>query len=1023
MDIIKKIFGKGISRAWAITTAALLIFFIVLNSVAFTLLSTVLDSVFGTKRAVYASGIKPVYETETKSKAEALEKANKFNETICEEGFVLLKNDNGALPIKTKKSAVAPATAEPKISVFGKNSVNIALGGSGSGGGGGASGAKSLYDSLHEAGYLTNDTLEAFYNNDSASGTKRPAKPDSNLDDGKTISIATYETPITNYTDTVKSSYANYSDAAIVVFTRMGGEGFDLPRTMAGDENSHYLELDANEKAMLKSVCEQNFKHVIVLLNVGTTMELGFLSDPAYNGKIDACIWMGFPGTTGVMALGRILNGNVNPSGRSTDTYVKDFTADPTWFNFGDNGVVGNAKEQKPDGNQYVNKANNGLESYYSVDYEEGIYSGYRYYETRGVYEAKKNRNPDWYSDNVVYSFGHGLSYSTFEWTIKDDSAIKNKDISLDEAGKKYTITVSVTNTSAVAGKDVVELYGHAPVDANDPIEKSHVVLLDFAKTELIPAGGTKDVTLTFDPYYLASYDADDKNGDNDDKGRFELEVVNGDDAYDKDYKLILGKNAHDSTLEIPFEVSETIGYDKDPVTGYKVENRFTGNKNAYLNSVLNGMKILNRLKWENFPSRPTVEERTVEAGFIAALADIKTNNPEKLKRLEMPKYDESSKLKLRDLITDKDGKYVTPDYADPRWKELLDKCTPAELLAMVDYGAFKSDGIMKIGKNPTNDTDGPAGFVNFMLKDGTYYDTCYYACQMVVASSWSKEIAEGFGKSVGEEGIWGADGKGNRLNYSGWYAPGMNIHRSPFGGRNFEYMSEDPVLTGKMAAAQIMGCQSKGVYCFMKHFAVNEQETRRSIGGLVTSIDEQTLREVYLRPFEIAVKEGKATGVMSSFTRIGTRWAGGDYRLLTQILRNEWGFNGMVVTDFNSGSYMNPRQMYYAGGNLNLNNQEAYAWKDFKATSPADAEIIRRAAKGVLYAVANSNSMNREVSGYGLSLWATLLIVLDVVVFVALAAWGTFALLAVFKPDLALFKRKNAPVAKTSDSAVAKDE
>ena len=989
MNVFSKIFVKKSSRVWFIVTAAVLALFLVVNIVCLTVLSTVLDSVLGGKRALTASGVEAVYESDYSSKQEAFEKANEFNEKICEEGFVLLKNENSALPIYTTETEGSlKAQKKPKVSVFGKNSVNIALGGSGSGGGSGGDEAKSLYDSLSAAGYELNPELERFYKDNAKSGSKRPAKPDgSNLDDGKTVSIPTYETPQSSYTENVKSSYSVYNDAAIVVFTRMGGEGFDLPRTMSGDNESHYLELDANEKALLKEVCSKDFKKVIVLLNVGTSMELGFLSDPEYGRKIDACLWIGFPGNTGIMALGRILNGNVNPSGRTTDTYAVDFTKDPTWQNFGDNRTAG--------GNQYV--LNGAAQNYYYVDYEEGIYSGYRYYETRGVYE-KAFGQTDWYEQNVIYPFGYGLSYSEFSWEIEDASEIENVDISSDEIGTKYSIKVKVTNTSSVAGRDVVELYGHAPVDEWDLIEKPHKVLLDFAKTGVIPAGGSEIVTLTFDPYYLASYDATDANYNSDGKGGYELESVIGQDELGADYMLYVAKNAHESAFEIGFNVEETISYGKDPVTGYSVENRFTNNENGLLDSAF-GLTVMTRNGWENFPTVPTEEERVMTPALKSALDDLTHNNPEDFSSLTMPESGKSGDLKLRDLIIGADGKYVKADASDPRWKELLDSCTVESLLRMVDYAAFNSGAIMDIGKPLTNDTDGPAGFINFMLKDGTYYKTCYYACQMVVASTWSKKVAEDFGKSVGNEGIWGADGQGNRMAYSGWYAPGMNIHRSPFGGRNFEYMSEDAVLTGKMAAAQIKGCQSKGVYCFMKHFAVNEQETHRSINGLITKIDEQTLREVYLRPFEIAVKEGEASGVMSSFTRIGTRWAGGDYRLITEILRNEWGFKGAVITDFTSGSYMNAKQMYYAGGNMNLNNQSAFAWGDFDSSSVADVTIIRRAAQGVLYTVANSNAMNKEISGYGLSLWETLLILIDVTVFVGLAVWGVFAVRGALKP------------------------
>lgn len=981
MNAFKKIFSYLPSRVWFIVTCVVLALFLAINIVCTTVLATVFDSFFGGPVAVAAKdGGKLVYESDYESKDDAYTAANKFNETICEEGFVLLKNEGNALPVPTTVSTVNKASANPKISVFGKNSYNIILGGSGSGGAS-SEGSKSLYSSLEDAGYELNPTLKSFYQSESASGKFRPAKPEgSNLDDGKTVTIPTYETPQSNYTAEVKSSYANYNAAAIVVISRMGGEGFDLPRTK-GNGNNHYLQLDKDEKDLLAEVCAK-FNKVIVLLNMGTSFECGFLKD--YQ-NIKACLWIGFPGYSGAAAIGRILNGNVNPSGRTTDTFAADFTADPTYKNFGDNGTA--------DGNAYIDAAGKSI-GYYFVDYEEGIYSGYRYYETRGYVEKQKNAQSKWYEENVVFPMGYGLSYSAFTREITDSSAILDKDVSKDAIGKTYTVKVKVKNNSAVPGKDVVQLYGNAPL--GDVTEKPYVTLLDFAKTPLIPANGEATVELTFDPYYLASYDT---YGD----GQYALESGN--------YNLFVSQNAHDFSTAIPFTVSQSVYYTEDPVTGNPVGNKYTGNENAAEDSALGMEDMMKREDFEGtFPTTPTREDRVVGDAVRDMLADKSPNRPADLPVNKGGAAGES--IRLRDLIKNADGTYTDVDWDDERWEKLLNNCSTSDLLKMIDYGAFKSGNINGIGKPLTNDTDGPAGFTNFMLQDGTYHKTCFYACQMVVASTWSKEIAEGFGKSVGNEGIWGANGKGNALPYSGWYAPGMNIHRSPFGGRNFEYMSEDPVLTGKMAAAQIKGCQSKGVYCFMKHFAANEQETKRSINGLVTRVDEQTLREVYLRAFEIAVKEGKASGVMSSFNRIGARWAGGDYRLITGILRDEWGFKGSVITDFTSSAYMNAKQMYYAGGNLNLNNQQAFTWSSFSSSNDADVTVLRSAAKGVLYTVVHSNAMNRDIVGYLLALWVVWLIVIDCVLVALFATWGTLVILAAFG-KLKLGKKKNVEAEK----------
>lgn len=1007
-NIFKTIFGKKGSRIWFIVTAVLLALLLVINIVANSVLYEVLASVFGGRRAAYASDSKFIYESDYDSKKETLEKANEFNETILEQGAVLLKNENGALPIYTPETSGAnKASAKPRISVFGKNSVNLAYGGSGSGASGNSS-SKTLYDGLHLAGYDTNDELEKFYMGN-ASGKSRPAKPEgSNLDDGKSITVPTYETPQSSYTGAVKDSYNNYSDAAIVVFTRMGGEGFDLPRTMEGDEGSHYLELDENEKDLLAAVCAESapFKHVIVLLNIGTSMELGFLSDPAYS-KIDAVLWIGFPGDSGSMAIGRILNGNVNPSGRTVDIWAADFMKNPTWNNFG---------ESNPGYDEFT-VGGKGQE-YYFVDYEESIYVGYKYYETRAFDE--REANPEWYAENVIYPFGYGLSYTTFEWSV-DAGSLKNTTI---DGKTKYEIKVTVKNTGDVVGMEVVELYGHAPYYYYG-IEKPYVTLLDFAKTPLlypeaqasVDKPNSTTVTLTFDPYYLASYDYYDLNGNN--FAGYELDPVIA--GADSNYCLFVSQNSHTAKETIPFNVPATgIQYSRDPVTGTRVVNRYTDNEDARLNSdyhiTASGSQYLTRGDWEGTMPQPAVsedkDEREVSDQLISFLKSTPYTNFEQQEVAKPSSLSEDLIVNYRDMlynkgiygfgdnVADEDKWQAFTSYDDGRWEYLLNATNASELLNMINYGAFQSGALQSIGKPLTNDTDGPAGFVNFMLNDGTYWGTAYYAAQINIASTWSEDVANEFGQMVGNEGIWGADGNGNGMPYSGWYAPGCNIHRSPFGGRNFEYMSEDAIFTGKMAAAQIRGCQSKGVYCFVKHFAVNDQETHRSINGVSAWLSEQALRETYLRAFEIIVKEGGTRAMMSSFNRIGSVWAGGDYRLLTNILREEWGFRGTVISDFTSGTYMNARQMAYAGGDLNLNNQSKYAWSDFDANNANDVDTLRKCAKNVLYTVLNSNAMNREIIGYNLPIWQIILIVADCAIVVGLGVWGFFAVRKALKND-----------------------
>ncbi|MCH5161861.1 MAG: glycoside hydrolase family 3 C-terminal domain-containing protein [Clostridiales bacterium] len=982
---MKKDKKKGVKKAGVIVWGSVTTFFVVLLIVVSVLtMSTFYDIiciVLGGPKADYSLRKDASYIADYESKDDVLKAANDLNTEVCEEGIVLLKNENNALPLRTPESKQDKASQKPRVSVFGKNSVDLVYGGSGSGGSD-SSKAKTIYDSLKKAGYETNPELQKFYKNSSRSGAKRKQSGD-DLDSGDTVVLSTGETPQSKYDSAVKKSYASYNDAAIVVFSRVGGEGFDLPRSMKGatgarQATDHYLQLDQNETDLLAAVCNGDFKKVIVVLNTGSQMELGFLTDPAYYAyqeKIDAALWMGFPGGSGVMALGSVLNGNVNPSGRTVDTYAADLKKDPTWNNFGDNLITGNMNKKVQGGDQY--NLGNALQLFYFVDYEEGVYVGYKYYETRGVTDGE-----DWYKKNVVYPFGYGLSYTDFTWTIEDKSSIENVTISKDG---KYTVSVRVTNNGSVAGKDVVQLYGHAPYTTGG-IEKPEEVLLDFAKTPLIQPGDSKVVTLTFDPYYLASYDYKDRNG-NLYKG-YEL------DAGDN-YALYVSKNAHDKAFTIPFK-SGNIRYEYSTVNpDVKVENLYT-DQEQYFNSDEQLSTVLSRADWEGtWPTAPTAEERSVDSDFIKALKDTTHNNPhvDEYYEMEMPWFDVDHGLTFRSVLEkDENGKYFA-DYDNPIWYDLLEQCSVEDLIKLCDAGGFQTARIDSIKKAPTNDTDGPAGFTNFMSQDGTYYGTCHYCSETVMSSTWNVELIEELGKMVGNEGLIGAtEGEGNGLPYTGWYAPGVNIHRSAFGGRNFEYFSEDGVLNGKMAAAEIKGCQSKGVYCYVKHFALNEQETHRSIGGDCSWVTEQAMREIFLRPFELAVKEGGTRAMMSSFNRIGTRWTGGDYRLLTQILREEWGFKGMVITDFNTIDYMNTRQMAYAGGDLNLIALTGTKlWADEGDT--ADMIVLTRNAKNILYTVANSNYMNGDVNGYTMPWWQILIIVLDCVIPVGMAVWGFFAI------------------------------
>lgn len=942
-------------KVWAVVTALVLVVMVTANYLATTMFNGFLDTALGGQRPIYDENTTSMYTaTEASSKEEALLNAQAFNVELAKEGFVLLKNEDSALPLD--KGA--------KISIFGKNSVNLSYGGSGSGGFD-TSGSKNLYDSLEAAGFQTNQTLRAFYEDNGASGPVREANS-SDLDSGSNQRIAVAETPQAKYTDKAKASYADYRDAAIVVITRIGGEGFDLPRYQgttegAVSEDSHYLELDQNEIDLLAAVCEAGFEHVIVMFNIPSSFEATFLTDPEYAAfadQIDAAVWVGFTGSTGIMALGDILNGTVNPSGRLVDTWVADFSKDPTFVNFGTGST--------PDGSD---KYDDGL--YYFVDYEEGIYVGYRYYETRGYTDGE-----EWYQDNVVFPFGYGLSYTTFDWQVKQPAATT---IAKDST---ISVEVTITNTGKVAGKDVVQLYASAPYHEGG-IEKAHKVLVGFAKTDLLEPGKSQTLTIEFDPYDVASYDYDDANAN----GFMGYELEKG------DYTLYVSRNAHESVGEIVCHLASDIRYETDPVTGSTVENRYTGVDGVMDSDAQLSVK-LSRADWEGtWPTAPTDEERAGSERLYEELADLETNNPIDYSEYEYPWFGEETELTIRDLLPEEaqDTYKAIVDYDDERWEELLDALWEEDMLDLINYGAYRTMAMEDIGMPATLHGDGPAGFTSF-LNRVQVTGTCQYVSEPVMAATWNVALMEELGNKMGEEGIFGDKGTG--MPYSSIYAPGVNIHRSPFGGRCSEYFSEDPFISGVMAAAEIRGCQEKGVVCMVKHFAANEQETHRSINGDASWLTEQSLREIYLKSFEIAVKEGESRGLMSSFNRIGTRWTGGDYRLLTEILREEWGFKGTVICDFNTiPQYMNPRQMFYAGGDLDLATLSTSMWEDCDPSETGDAVILRQAVKNVLYSFVNSNAMNAEVVGYKLPLWQVALYALDAAVAAALVIWGAAAI------------------------------
>ncbi|MDY0074922.1 MAG: glycoside hydrolase family 3 N-terminal domain-containing protein [Acholeplasmataceae bacterium] len=945
MSFFKQLFKNKPTKVWAITTLSTFLVILIINILLVaSFLTPLLNILFGGRRAIIAGGGETTYVADYETKLEAAEAGRELSKLIVEEGIVMLKNDD-AMPF--------PDGA--KVSVFGKNSVNLSYGGSGSGGKSHVNN-QTIFDSLEEAGFSYNPTLKDFYESDSLSGSGRSSNP--NIENAGVSTLLTGETPQTSYPNEVKNSYTEYHDAALVVITRIGGEGWDLPRAMQDgygiDEEAHYLQLDIHERDLLKAVADAGFTRIVVIINSNNPIELGFLDDPthyAYDQRINGCLWIGTPGDTGILGLGSILAGEVSPSGRLVDTYSRNFRNDPTFMNFGNNADDGDMITPVDRGNYYNLNGSISNHNYSFVDYEEGIYVGYKYFETRGF------NNESWYNQNVVYPFGYGLSYATFtqELVNEPQGMAITKDDTID-------FRVKVTNTSSTySGKDVIQVYVTAPYTVGG-IEKSYVTLAGFAKTNVLQPGQSQTVEISINPYDFASYDAITNES-------FVLEPGT--------YQIKIQKDAHTLIDSFDANVASPGITWKDGVND-EVKNRFDD-----IDDQLG--TILSRSDFSGtYPAPRAASEIILDAATKTALDSRASGNPISIPDEEYPTFGQSGELKYYDLY----GK----DYNDPLWDDLLDQLTTDEMIRFITDGQFKTLDIPSIKLPETIQADGPFGFVNFMGINDPYdfADCAYYPSEVVLASTWNVELAEDFGVAIGNEALIGNE-RGDGIPYSGWYAPGVNIHRSPFGGRVGEYYSEDAFITGKIAANQTKGASSKGLIVIVKHLAVNEQETDRN--GVATWLTEQALREIYLKPFEMTFKEGGTHAAMSSFNRIGTKWGGGDYRLLTEVLRDEWGFQGFIISDFNNNNeYANAEQMVYAGGDLHLFTVNS-KWWDPDTSDATDMTVLRLATKNILFAVANSNITNADVVGYRLPVWQELMIGIDIAIFVIFMGWGALAI------------------------------
>lgn len=903
------------------------------SRIAAIALSAVLAlGVFVMANASVGSASAAAYASSYNSKQDAIDAGARLNKQIAEEGMVLLKN-NGALPLYASKANPS------KVSVFGYASVSPAGGGSTDGdtSAGVVKLQSDLYSSLKDAGFVTNPQVRAKYD------AWKAAK--------KTSDYAIKD-EFNAQMDSVKSSFKQYGDAAIVMLSSDSANVNLTGDASMSDAKAHSRQLDRSQYEGIINYVAAEFDKVIVLVNNSVAIELGVLED---NDKVDAVLLVGEPGDNGFDAVGEILCGAVNPSGRLPDTYAADFMKIPSTKNY-------NWKVDHSAGYNRYKVGENFTDTYY-VEYEEGIYVGYRYYETAAYEASQGNYDGFVYDDEVVYPFGYGLSYTDFTWDVTPKTPAgaitENTNLVFD---------VKVTNTGKRAGKEVVQLYYTAPY-TNRGIEKAHVVLGDFVKTDILKPGDSQTVSLSIRGEDMKSYDM---NGD----GKYVLE--------DGTYTLRVLKNAHDWTDTNSYKIDYTVGSDINITkseTGYTVKNQFDEMTDHMKNTA---DKQFSRSDFKaTFPTE-AVQYTLTEEQYKAWAVDVNAeyDNGAPWAATAMPNQAKADTRPAKAEVTL--DKLIGKSYDDPLWETLLDQLTIEEMKELIEYGGFQSLDIPYIGKPFTFDTDGPKGWTGNGTT-GTAFNK--FAAEPVVAATFNKELAYEMGKMIGEQGLWGSSDSGEAMTYTGWYAPAMNTHRSPFDNRYTEYYSEDGLLAGIMAAEASLGANSKGAYVFIKHFALHDDGGGTAISfvdgnmsvagyrgamntsktsGLSVWADEQTVREVYLKPFQLAVEKGEARAAMSAFNRFGSTWAGGSYELLTEVLRNEWGFKGFVVTDIAIYGFLDGDQMIRAGGDLVLQSSMGDSTKcgkvggnDYTAQYNAtQVTAMRKAAKNILYTVANSNAM-----------------------------------------------------------------
>ena len=867
---------------------------------------------------------------------EELEEAGRLiAEEVAGEGAVLLLN-NGALPLASGAKVSTVSHSSVDIITCGTGAADIDT-----------STAPTLKEALEEVGLVVNPTLWDFYKgldekldaNGRPIYARTPGKLANQTSGGSRDSYTVNEVPVDVYTADVTASFASYGDAAIVTISRIAGEGADLALDGFVD-GTNILELTENEKAMMDMVNE-NFETVIVLINSTNTIDCSFLYD--YN--VDAALWIGYTGEWGLNAVADILVGNVNPSGHLVDTYCFDNTTAPAVV-----GIYGGSYTNfdPADTSKWYDVYGAQLDGNHTyILYQEGIYVGYRYYETRyeDVVMGTGNAGGFNYDETVAFPFGYGLSYTTFQWS--------NYKASYNAGSDLFTVQVTVTNTGDVAGKEVVQVYFQSPYtdyDKENGIEKAAVELCGFGKTSLLEPGASESVTITVKGEELAAYDENNAKTYILDAGDYYLTAASNAHAA---VNNVLAAKGYDVDGDAAFTYKHTVDkldtekYAVSSATGYAITNRFDS---ADLEQYGFEVSYLSRSDWQGtWPQAMTLE--ATDEMFADGLYMYQTYAGIEGSTTEMPTMGAQNGLNL--------AMYIGTDYDDPAWEDLLDQLTFEEMAVMIGQGYHNTAAAASVGKPATIDDNGPQGFTQNLT--GVAEAITAYTDENIMAATYNTELMERMGEMLGEDCM--------ELGASGLYGPAMNIHRNAYAGRNFEYYSEDPFLSGAIAAAETRGIQSKGVYVYLKHFALNDNET--GCRCISTWANEQSIREIYLKPFEMAVVEGDAHAVMNAFARFGVIWSGAHKGLMTEVLRNEWGFDGFGLTDFSGNaafaSYGIMMKSYDVAHGVLAGtdswDSSAVQWTDdlmnLYRNDPDICQAMREAAHRILYTVANSNAMN----------------------------------------------------------------